>query len=149
MFHDGTPLTADAVVTSISAISNEAHPGHNARVAKLMDLAAMTTEDDRVVVFETNNPNATFPWSLSEPGIAILGDSSEEFPINATGTFIFKEAIPEQLYRVEVNINYRLGQPGLDEVRVVVSSDPATAALAFEAGEVDMVIDYPELTLRE
>jgi len=40
------------------------------------------------VVFETNSPNAAFPWTLSEPG--------------------------------------------------------ASAALAFEAGEVDMVINYPE-----
>ena len=29
-------------------------------------------------------------------------------------------------------------------MQVVVASDPATAALAFEAGEVDMVINYPE-----
>lgn len=143
-FHDGTPLTATAVVDAISAISDEAHPGHNARVAKLLDLAAMSADGDNVVVFETNSPNAAFPWTLSEPGIAILGEASEAFPINATGPFVFKEAVPEQLYRVEANANYRLGTPGLEEVRVVVSGDPATAALAFEAGEVDMVINYPE-----
>ncbi|MEL7389484.1 MAG: ABC transporter substrate-binding protein [Pseudomonadota bacterium] len=143
-FHDGTPLTATAVVDAISAIADEAHPGHNARVAKLLDLAGMSADGDNVVVFETNSPNAAFPWTLSEPGIAILGEASEAFPINATGPFVFKEAVPEQLYRVEANANYRLGTPGLEEVRVVVSGDPATAALAFEAGEVDMVINYPE-----
>ncbi|MCY4259944.1 MAG: ABC transporter substrate-binding protein, partial [Rhodobacteraceae bacterium] len=143
-FHDGTPLTADAVVMSISAISDESHPGYNARVEKLLDLAGMTPEGDSMVVFETNSPNAAFPWTLSEPGIAILGDPSDAFPINATGPYIFKEAVPEQLYRVEANPNYRLGLPGLEEVRVVVAGDPATAALAFEAGEVDMVINYPE-----
>lgn len=143
-FHDGTPLTADAVVKSISAISDEAHPGHNKRVAKLLDLAAISAEGDRVVVFETNSPNAAFPWTLSEPGIAILGEPSDAFPINATGPYVFKEAVPEQLYRAEANPEYRLGDPGLGEVRVVVAGDPATAALAFEAGEVDMVINYPE-----
>ncbi|MEL6434748.1 MAG: ABC transporter substrate-binding protein, partial [Pseudomonadota bacterium] len=35
-FHDGTPVTADAVVEAISAISKEGHPGNNARVAKLL-----------------------------------------------------------------------------------------------------------------
>lgn len=143
-FHDGTSLTADAVVKAISAISDETHPGYNTRVMKLLDLAGMNSEGDSVVIFETNSPNAAFPWTLSEPAVAILGEPSDAFPINATGPFIFKEAIPEQLYRVNANPNYRLGSPGLEEIRVVVASDPATAALAFEAGEVDMVINYPE-----
>ena len=143
-FHDGTKLTAQAVIDSIAAISEENHPGHNARVAKLLDLAGMSAEGDGVVVFETNSPNAAFPWSLSDPGIAILGEPSDAFPINATGPYVFREAVPEQLYRVAANPNYRLGTPGLKEIRIVASGDPATAALAFEAGEVDMVINYPE-----
>lgn len=144
MFHDGSPVTSQAVIDAITPISIEDHPGSNARVAKLMDLAGMSADGDSVVVFETNSPNAAFPWTLSEPGIAILGEPSDAFPINATGPYVFKEAVPEQLYRVEANPNYRLGAPGLEEVRVVVAGNPATAALAFEAGEVDMVINYPE-----
>lgn len=143
-FHDGTPVTAQAVIDSIAAISEEGNAGHNARVAKLLDLAGMTADGDKVIVFETNSVNAAFPWTLSEPGIAVLGPSSDDFPINATGPYIFKEAIPEQLYRAEANTNYRMGKPGLDEVRIVISGNPASAALAFEAGEVDMVINYPE-----
>lgn len=143
-FHDGSEVTAEAVMNAISAISDEAHPGYNARVVKLLDLKGMSVESDNVIIFETNSPNAAFPWTLSEPAIAVLGPVSEAFPINATGPFIFREAIPDQLYRAEANDNYRLGKPGLKEVRVVVSGDPATAALAFEAGEVDMVINYTE-----
>ena len=143
-FHDGTPVTAQAVIDAIAPVSQEGHPGHNGRIAKVLDLAGMSTDGDRVVVFETNSPNAAFPWSLSEPGLAIIGAPSDAFPINATGPFVFKEAVPEQLYRVEANANYRLGTPGLDAVEVVAHGDPATAALAFEAGEVDMVVNYPE-----
>lgn len=144
MFHDGSPLTAQAVVDAIAPISEEGNPGHNARVAKLLDLTGMSTDGERVVVFETNSPNAAFPWTLSEPAIAILGSPSDDYPINATGPYVFREAIPQQLYRAEANPSYRLGTPGLDEVRVVVAGDPASAALAFEAGEVDLVINYPE-----
>ncbi|WP_375228309.1 ABC transporter substrate-binding protein [Roseobacter sp. S98] len=144
LFHDGSPVTAQAVVDAIAPVSDEEHPGHNARISNLLDLAGMSADGDRVVVFETNSPNAAFPWTLSEPGLAILGTPSDAFPINATGPFIFKEAVPEQLYRAEANKKYRLGVPGLEEVRVVVSNNPATAALAFEAGEVDLVINYPE-----
>ena len=143
-FHDGSPVNAQAVIDSISPISKEGEPGHNKRVAKLLDIKSMSTDGDSVVVFETNNPNAAFPWTLSEPAIAILGTASDAFPINATGPYIFREAVPKQLYRAEANPEYRLGTPGLKEVRVVVSGNPATAALAFEAGEVDMVINYPE-----
>lgn len=143
-FHDGTPVTAQSVIDAIGPISDEEHPGYNARIANLLDVAAMDTDGERVILFETNSPNAAFPWTLSEPGIAVLGPTSEAFPINGTGPYIFREAVPEQLYRVEANPDYRLGTPGFEEVRVRGIPDPGTAALAFEAGEVDMVINYPE-----
>lgn len=143
-FHDGTSVTAQAVIDAIAPISDETHAGHNKRVAKLLDLAGMSADGDRVVVFETTAPNAAFPWTLSEPAIAILGTASEAFPINATGPFVFKEAVPEQLYRAEANPTYWQGAPGLEEIRLVVAANPASAALAFEAGEVDLVINYPE-----
>lgn len=143
-FHDGTPVTAQAVINAINPISDEEHSGHNARVSKLLDLAGMSSEGDNVIIFETNTPNAAFPWTLSEPAIAVLGEPSDAFPINATGPFVFKEAVPEQLYRAEANLTYWKGTPGLEEVRVVASANPATAALAFEAGEIDLVINYPE-----
>lgn len=60
-FHDGSPVTAQAVIDAIAPISDEAHSGHNARVAKLLDLAGMSAEGDSIVVFETNSPNAAFP----------------------------------------------------------------------------------------
>ncbi|MEL6966336.1 MAG: ABC transporter substrate-binding protein [Pseudomonadota bacterium] len=143
-FHDGTPVTAQAVVDGIAAISKEGDPGYNKRVAKLLDLKGMTAKDALTIDFETNSPNAAFPWTLSAPAIAVLGPTSDAFPINATGPYVFKEAVPGQLYRAEANKSYRLGAPGLNEVRIVVSPDPAAAALAFEAGEVDLVINYPE-----
>lgn len=81
---------------------------------------------------------------MSEPAIAVLGTASEALPINATGPFVFKDAVPEQLYRVEANTAYWQGTPGLKEVRVVGNSNPSSAALAFGTGEVDLVINYPE-----
>ncbi|MEM1430155.1 MAG: ABC transporter substrate-binding protein [Pseudomonadota bacterium] len=143
-FHDGSPVTAEAVVKAIAAIAQEDHTGYNARVASLLDLAGLSADGNAAIVFETNSPNAAFPWTLSEPGIAVLGPVSDAFPINATGPYIFREAVPEQFYRVEANAEYRLGAPGLEEVRVVAIPDPGASALAFEAGEVDLVINYPE-----
>ncbi len=143
-FHDGSPVTAQAVIDAIAPISDENDPAFNKRIAGVLDLAGISTDGDRIVIFETNTPNAAFQWGLSDPGVAILGVPSDDFSINATGPYIFREAVPEQLYRAEANADYRLGEPGFDEIRVVASPDPATAALAFEAGDVDMVINYPE-----
>lgn len=121
MLHDGFPVTAQAVIDAIAPISDETDPAFNKRISGVLDLARMSADGDRVVIFETNSPNAAFQWSLSDPGVAILGTTSDDFPINATGPYIFREAVPEQLYRVEANANYRLGEPGFEAARVVAS----------------------------
>ncbi|MEM9796998.1 MAG: ABC transporter substrate-binding protein [Pseudomonadota bacterium] len=143
-FHDGTPVTAGAAVEALSAISADEGAGSNARLASLLDLKALSADGERVIVFETNAPNAAFPFTLSDPGTAIVGRPSEAFPINATGPYIFQEAVPDQIYRVAANADYRLGAPGLDSITFTTAPDTSAAALAFEAGEVDMVVNYPE-----
>ena len=70
-FHDGTAVTAQAVVDAIAPISQEGHPSANALTALVLDLAGMAAEGARLVVFETKALNAAFPWSLSEPGVAV------------------------------------------------------------------------------
>lgn len=143
-FHDGSPVTAQSVIDSLTPISEEGHPAHNVRLVDLLDLASMSTDGELVVVFETNEPNAAFPWTLTEPGVVVLGEASDAFPINATGPFIFREAVTDQFYSVEANPNYRDGPPALAEATIRKMTDPAAAALAFEAGEIDLVINYPE-----
>jgi len=143
-FHDGSRVTAQAVINGLNTITDPDHPGQNPRLASLMGLNAMEAVDDLTIDFHTQAPNAAFPWTLSEPGIAVLGPPSKAFPINATGPFIFREAVIDQLYRAESNPDYWGGTPQVDEIRVLKIADPATAALAFEAGEVDVVINYPE-----
>lgn len=143
-FHDGSPVTAQSVIDSITPILDEDSPAHNPRNANLLSLERIEAEGADTVVFHTRAPNAAFPWILTEPGVVVLGPASEAYPINATGPFIFREAVPDQLYRVEANADYRDGAPKIDEVRIVAAADPAAAALAFEAGEVDLVINYPE-----
>ena len=59
-FHDGTAMTAQTVADSISTISSEGNAGHNKRIAKLLGLASVSADGDKVVVFETQKPNAAF-----------------------------------------------------------------------------------------
>lgn len=143
-FHDGSPVTAQHVVDSLTPILDDGSEVYNGRNAGLLGIAGMTAEDDRTVIFTTKAPNAAFPWILTEPGVVVLGTPSEDFSINATGPFIFREAVPDQSYRVEAYAGYWGGTPALAEATVMAVTDPAAAALAFEAGDVDLVINYPE-----
>ena len=65
-FHDGSAVTAQAVVDAITPITIEGDPARNARVARVLDLKGMSTDGAMTVVFETNSPNAAFQWSLSD-----------------------------------------------------------------------------------
>lgn len=143
-FHDGTPMTAQAVVDSIAPILDKDSNAYNPRNAGLLEISDMETDGDDVVVFHTTKPNAAFPWILSEPGVVVLGTPSKDYPINATGPFIFRDAVPDQTYRAVANKDYWGGKPGIDELTVKTVSDPAAGALAFEAGDIDLVINYPE-----
>ncbi|MGY6411986.1 MAG: ABC transporter substrate-binding protein [Alkalilacustris sp.] len=153
-FHDGTPVTTDAVVASIEAIGQEGHPAHNPQTMALMELEGIAAEGERSVVFRTRAPNADFPHALADANLAIVGAPSDAFPINGTGPFFFREAVPNQLLRVTANPDFRDGPPRLEELRFVAIPDAATASLAFEAGEVDIVTnvseaDFPRLAARD
>lgn len=153
-FHDGSPVDAAAVVASIAAVGDPDHPGHNPRLVALLGLEEVTVEDDRTVLFRTRTPDADFVHTLADANLAIVGAPSEAFPINGTGPFVFREAVPNELIRVEANPDFRDGPPLLQELRFVTIPDAATASLAFEAGEVDIVTnvseaDFPRLAARD
>ncbi len=143
-FHDGSPVTAQAVIDSFGPIIDPDSDFYNPRNAGLLGIETMQAEGDLVVTFTTSEPNAAFPWILTEPGVVVLGAPSEDFPINATGPFVFREAVADQSYTVAANPDYRDGVPAMAEVTVRAVTDPAAAALAFEAGDIDLVVNYPE-----
>ena len=153
-FHDGAAVDAEAVVAAIEAVGQADHPGHNPRLVALLALEEVTAQDPRTVVFRTRAPDADFPHTLADPNLAIVGAPSDAFPINGTGPFVFREAVPNQLLRVEASPGFRDGPPRLDALRFVAIPDAATASLAFEAGEVDIVTnvseaDFPRLAARD
>ena len=72
VFHDGTPVNADAVVYSFERIMNPKNPGLAA--AQLKGLAPGGTKkvDDLTVSFELTEANAIFPEALSAYSAAIV-----------------------------------------------------------------------------
>lgn len=144
LFHDGTPVTALAVKDSFDKLSEEGHPGHNPRLVKLLNIESIEVQDEMTLVFRTNAPNSAFLWSLTEPSAAVMKDGTAELPLIGTGPFVFEKAEAEKTYVVTGFADYWGGAPKLDRLIIDAISDPSVAALALQAGDVDLVTNYPE-----
>lgn len=144
LFHDGTPLTAEAVRDSFAKLSKEGHPGNNPRLATLLGISEIEVVDSKTLIFRTKDSNSAFLWTLTEPSAAVLKDGTEDMPIIGTGPFVFDRAEAEKTYQVIGFADYWGGTPKLDRLVIDAISDPSVAALALQAGDVDLVTNYPE-----
>jgi len=144
LFHDGSPVTAQAVKASFEKLSEDGHPGNNPRLVKLLNIESIELVDDKTLIFRTNAPNSAFLWSLTEPSAAVMKDGTEAMPLVGTGPFVFERAEAEKTYIVTGFADYWGGAPKLDRLVIDAISDSSVAALALQAGDVDLVTNYPE-----
>lgn len=143
-FHDGSVMTAADVKASFEKIDVEGHPGHNPRLSRLLGIEEIVVEDDQTLLFKTKKPSSAFLWSLTEPSAAVLKKGTEELPLIGTGPYIFVSAETEKRYETRKFADYWGGEPKLDHIVMDALSDPSVAALALQAGDVDLVTNYPE-----
>ncbi|MBE1291069.1 MAG: ABC transporter substrate-binding protein [Rhodobacteraceae bacterium] len=143
-FHDGTPVTAQSVKDSFAKLDVEGHAAHNPRLSKLLGIADIQTPDDKTLIFTTKAPNSAFLWSLTEPSAAVMKEGTDALPLIGTGPFVFVKAEAEKSYEVKGFADYWGGAPKLDKLKIDAISDPSVAALALQAGDVDLVTHYPE-----
>ncbi|KIC32201.1 ABC transporter substrate-binding protein [Leisingera sp. ANG-S5] len=143
-FHDGSAVTAQAVKESFEKLSEEGHPGNNPRLVKLLNIESIELVDDKTLVFRTSAPNSAFLWSLTEPSAAVMKDGTDAMPLVGTGPFVFENAETDKTYVTTGFADYWGGAPKLDRLVIDAISDPSVAALALQAGDVDLVTNYPE-----
>jgi peptide/nickel transport system substrate-binding protein len=148
-FHNGDPLTADAVVFSWETYrQDEVTYASNWTIAE-----NVTKVDDMTVEVSTSEPNALLlPYIASAWAIIPVdwgGVSKEEFaehPIG-TGPFMFEEWVKSDHLTVVANPNYwREGYPKLAEVVFKFMPESATRVAAVQTGEIDIA---PRLTSDE
>lgn len=150
-FHDGSPLTADAVLFSLERQRDPAHPMHgvggawkywsNMGMSKVV--AAVEKAGDATVVIRLQAPNAPFLSILTMPFCSIVHPASAEkwgedfgrHPVG-TGAFSFASWEPNQKIVLERNASYWGGAPPLDGIIYRVIPEPNTRLLELQGGQI-------------
>ena len=153
MFHDGTPLTADAVQFSFDRIADPDTMSQKAR-GMLGPYERTEIVDEHTVRVHFTEPYAPFLTSLSTVYLAIVSPEAVstwggeyQFHQVGTGPFVFEEYVPRDHLTLVRNPDYnwapeffdRQGPPELEKITFRFYPDPATRVLALESGEADVM----------
>lgn len=156
-FHDGTPLTAEAVAFSINRIKDPALRSPMAATL-LGPVERVETPDPFTVEITMRSPFAPFIDSLTEISLAPVSPAAvqkygRDFGQNpvGTGAFKVKEIVPNQRVVLTRNPDYRWApkifqHPGpayLDELVYTVVPEDATRVAQIVRGEVQVLYNAP------
>jgi len=151
VFHDGTPVTAEAVQFSFNRTLRFQKP-MSIDLLPIMDENSVQVVDDRTVKITLTAPFAELPWVLNVQAIMNpkvvkehdkAGDEGAEWLIEheaGSGPFVIKRWEPGTLYEVEAVPDYWGGWPGKGRPAGVIwriIRDSAARRMALLAGEID------------
>jgi ABC-type transport system substrate-binding protein len=145
LFHDGTPLTAEAV--QINFETQLANPLVGLSLGPYFPAeGASAVVDDRTIEYSMLEPNAVFPaWLTSQLGMVAsptwLAAATEDATLNqepvGTGPFVFDSRTPGSQTRVVRNDAWWGGEVYLDAVEFWTVADPADRADLLLGGELN------------
>ncbi len=149
-FHDGVPLTSEDVRFTFEQLLLKFHSRTRTSIGD--NLRRILTPDPHTVVFEFDRPYAAFlqlvdvtnapvmPKHLYE-GTDPLTNPHNTSPVGS-GAFKFQEWVKGDHLTLTRNERYfKVGKPYLDRVVYKVMPSAAMAAVAFEKGEVDYLLN--------
>ncbi|AHG90078.1 ABC-type transporter, periplasmic subunit [Gemmatirosa kalamazoonensis] len=153
-FHDGTPLTARAVVATFRRVLA---PGSTAGRTwplqpiegaaaflggKSKALEGVAAVDDSTVKVTLHEPLSIFPKFLAMPVASIVPENAGadfgQHPIG-TGPWKFVEWKHDDYLKFAKNASYFGGAPGIDTLIARIIPEPSTAQAEFESGNVDIL----------
>lgn len=148
-FHDGSPLTPDAVVTALRYVAGvEAPP----RAIRGIGFAVAPDGPDAVRI-TTTEPDPVMPLRLSSGNLGILapaaytGGGAPEYLRTATGPFVLESVSGTDSAQLVRNDDY-WGEPaGAARVTVRYVEDPQARALAIQSGDVQFAEGLPQAQL--
>ena len=135
-FHNGNPVTADAVKKSI-----ERSISLNERGQSTLPIASMTAEGQDLTI-KTTQPDASLLGNIAEPLFIIVDTSADTSKFKtepiATGPFMVTGYTPDQEIQVKKYDKYWGSAADLDTMTLKYIKDDSTRALALQSGEIDV-----------
>jgi peptide/nickel transport system substrate-binding protein len=144
-FQDGTPLTADAVVTSLQNVLDAEVPARAFGPAVVSGVEAV---DERTVRVTTPDESPLVPYRLASVNTGVLapaafeGESVDPFG-HCTGPFAPVSEQPKQSLTLDRNEDYWGGPVQLAGAEVRFITDGATRATQVQTGEADVSLSIP------
>jgi len=145
-FHNGKELNSQDVIASINH-----HRGEKSKSSAkplLADIASIKAVDTYTVEIQLTGGNADFPFIFSQYNLVIHpsnGNGIDTSSMNGTGAYKVKRFEPGVGALYQRNENYwKEDRAHLDEIEIILISDPAARLNALTTGEVDL-IDRPDL----
>lgn len=142
-FHDGEPVTPDAVRASFASIGDEKSSAYfRARIQSVVD--KIEAPDANTVKFILKEPSATWPLLLASPHMPIISPKSTEAKPAGAGPYIVTDQ--ERGTRIDLEAfpgYYRPGKPIMKKLRFAVYQDESLRMAALEAGDIDIAEYVP------
>ena len=140
-FHDGSELTAQAVVFSYSEQASS-------RRTVLRSVEKVEALNSRTVRFYLKRA-MPLPYYPTHVGWPVMGAGSlaEEGAFRApvgTGPYRFQKHVPDERVVLEAFEDYWGGEPAVEQVVFRVLPSATTRVMALESGELDMVVKVQE-----
>lgn len=142
-FHDGTPLTGEAVVKNVMRLKERAHLDE---YGTFLNLEKVEARDDYTVKFTFSRPEPFFPARIAYHGCPIFSPQSIDSEGRVTtpcgtGPFKFVKYEKDEALILARNEDYWGSKPKLTKVTYRIIPDPSTRLAALKNGEIHAVAD--------
>ncbi|HYF80280.1 MAG TPA: ABC transporter substrate-binding protein [Symbiobacteriaceae bacterium] len=156
-FHDGSDLTADDVVYTISAVMDKDYAGP--RSSNVAPIKEITATDKTTVVIKLKEPSASLledinfgilqKSAFASTSIKELDKHPQNFAPIGAGPYKFKEYKRGEYVTLERNENWFMSQkyagaPFVKTLHMKVIPEDATAQASLENGEIDALTPDPK-----
>lgn len=143
IFHDGTPLNAEALMANIDRVTN--NPSFDS-YGTFLNFEGAEIAGDMEVIFKFNKPEPAFPLKANYHGFALFSPASfdEEGAITipyGTGPFKYEDYIKDEALILTRNDDYWGEKAKLEKVTFKPIPDPSTRLAALQAGEIHVIAD--------
>jgi peptide/nickel transport system substrate-binding protein len=139
LFNDGTPFNAQAVVTSYQRYVT--YPG-STKASDFASVVSVTARGEYTVVFHLKARDSTFTGNmhvLSPTALVTEGDGFAAHPVCA-GPFMFdNRVVGDHITVIKSPYYWDKGTVHLDKIVFRPATDPAAAAAALKAGDIQVL----------